>query len=76
MIMVKLCGWNDVLPKLPSHIQTHCENWDRNHHIKESVARVASKNEMLHELNKKVLLTLKGKNIGDPKNSQLNPQTG
>lgn len=43
----------DVLPKLPSHLRTHREEWDRNQRVKECAGRAKEKNERLEELNRK-----------------------
>ena len=47
----------DVQPKLPTHLRTHHEEWNRNQRVKECVSRAASKNEMLEKLNSTILPT-------------------
>ena len=44
----------DVMPKIPSHLRTHDEEWNKNQRVKDSVSRAASRNEMLEKLNKKI----------------------
>ena len=43
-----------ILPKLPSHIRTHQDNWERNQRVRECVRRAEAERKRLDELNEKI----------------------
>ena len=44
----------DIFPKLPTHMRTHQDQWERNQRVKESVRRAERKNDILLALNKRI----------------------
>ncbi|KAL7546679.1 hypothetical protein ACHAWF_010011 [Thalassiosira exigua] len=50
----KLVDGKEILPKLPSHLRTHREEWDRNQRVKESEVKSADKTALLAELCAKI----------------------
>jgi len=45
----------NIFPKLPSHMRTHHDQWEQNQRVKESVRKVAQKNDKLKLLNEKIV---------------------
>ncbi len=45
----------NIFPKLPSHMRTHHNQWEQNQRVKESVRKVAQKNDKLKLLNEKIV---------------------
>jgi hypothetical protein len=44
-----------IFPKLPTHMRTHKDQWERNQRVKESVRRVKQKNDTLLALNERIV---------------------
>ncbi|KAL3770800.1 hypothetical protein ACHAWU_006359 [Discostella pseudostelligera] len=55
-----------VFPKLPTHMRTHKDQWERNQRVKESVRRVKRKNDTLLALNERIVPRCEGEETNTP----------
>ena len=55
-----------IFPKLPTHMRTHKDQWERNQRVKESVRRVQGKNDTLLALNERIVPRCEGKETNKP----------